>query len=676
MSAVVKGAGPMSSAETVASWRAIIGCLVLVACNEPVHSHESEDVQSPGPNQPAATDDAGTPGPPPSPTPETPSVPPPTRPDGGSDQVPAPRDGAIDMDDVDAGGGPAMGDAGPVGMEVDAGADAGDVDNDACDWEHPCPGADERCRAGHCEADPEAPPTGLERSVWSGRAGWIDSRDRTHFCTPDKHASGRGASSHFERVSSDGTRETLAAEPDGAQRLRLQCQRDVADASDAVIVTSGWSSDAEGDALELECPLDHPQLAYLVCQVVTSGWPAYVYAGTACGDGVSDLRAAPELVGQMLGDHYELTTSTTAKPLLNNTKAAGVIGTDLGYQFVAHGRLEIGFGDTWENESSIGGPLGLRGSVLAHTQDLDPSDGDGIAIDGWETMADRPAAAREIIPSIHGTLGVEEFTAIATSGVGLTEGDTHYRFLWFASIRNWDPFESIESTLAWSINGGDFVRGDQAPDFHPPRWPHATYFGPGAMWLDREAGMVYFVGVRTYVPESPLRIARVRATASALRDHLQYEYWTGERWQRPNRNDEYALASLEDTRADLMPGSHEQSNRPEYSLAYNAYAGRYVMIIQHDLAPFETESATDFQLWQAKDLTGPWQEVDSGDKLLRMGSDLYGAYMSEHLMRGGGRDMYFLMSEWNLLPLFLGQPYSVGLWQMGLARHTLHGCQL
>lgn len=552
-----------------------------------------------------------------------------------------------------------------------------------CASDRPCADPAQICQQGVClAAADEGPGPGIRPSAWSSRAGWVDEQDRTHFCTPQVEA--RGASpgdspgdspsqvtSRFEQVRSDGSPEPGGREPRGSQRLRAQCQRDAASSASAVFATSAWSSDDEDDLVSVQCPADFPYLAFAHCQVATTGVPAYVYSGTACGAGISGLGARPELLGQMFGARYELTTADTPKPLFNDTRAAGVIGADLGYQFFAQGRLHIGFGDTWENELMLPGPLGLRGTVLAYTRDLDPSD--GIVLEGWETMPDNPRAAREVIPSEHGILGLEEYTAIATTGVGLTEGETSYRFLWFAAIRDWDPFESIESTLAWSIDGGAFVRGDQQPEYHPPRWPHGSYFGPGAMWFDREHGMIYLFGVRTYVPEMPIRLARVRATPDALRDHLQYEYWTGSEWRNPDPADEYALAALDEPAANLIPGSMTQSNRPEISVAYNAFAGRYVMMLQNDLASFRNEEISDFQLWQSESITGPWSKVDIADGL-KLPGDLYGPYTSDHLVTAGGEDVYMLLSEWNLGTLLTGQPYSVGLWRMGLKRELIPGC--
>lgn len=387
--------------------------------------------------------------------------------------------------------------------------------------------------------------------------------------------------------------------------------------------------------------------------------------------GVLRISAKPVLSGQLIGDHVEIGGSSTA--LFNDTGAqAGVVGTDLGYQFLAQGRMYVGFGDTWENDLMVEGPLGLRGSVLANTRDFDPSDDNGIALEGWDMQPSKAHAAREVVQCPHDASG-GEFTAIASAGFGLTEGGVSYRFLWFVSVKGWTPsFTWNASSLAWSVNNAAFVRGDRATKSHAPVWPSDSYFGAGAIWVDREHGYVYFFGVRTYAG-SPVRVARVVAALSAVRDHLQYEYWTGRAWQRPDPGDEYALATGAMPAADLLPGSAQQSTRPEFSVAYNAYAGRWLMLVLNDATPLQNQPQTEFQLWQAEKPEGPWARVDTGDKLV-LGSGLYGPYTSDLLQTDGGRRVWFTLSDWNVLPAPLGQPYVVGLWSLQLERKLKPGC--
>jgi len=567
-------------------------------------------------------------------------------------------------------------DSGKLASPGDACAGDACTASAGCDADHPCGAPDSICVQAVCTPDPAAPPAAWLRSTWSGRVGLVDENDSTLWCTPvlpvaDDARAPATVTSQLDRVALDGTQQHAVGATQVAQRVLLRCSADVALSGPSTQVSSAWSQDGAQDRVSVRCPGSHPFLALAQCQIAAEGKPPFVYAGPTCGDGVSGLAQTAEVHGQLIGDHYEL--SAPGKPLFNNTGRAAVMGSDLGFQFLAQGRMYIGFGDTWENELSVPAANGFRGSILAYTHDFEPADENGIAIEGWETAPDRPEIATEVVRSVHDQSGNTEFTAIATSGFGLSEGSDHYRFLWFAAIKKWDPFTNNESTLAWSKNGAAFTRGDRAPDAHPARWPFESFFGPGATWVDREHGYVYFFGVRTYQPGFPIRLARVRATVSAVLDHLQYEYWTGSAWVHPDPKDEYALARLADPAADLVPGSAQQNNRPELSVAYNPYVGRFTMLLQNDATPFKDEAQTSFELWESASLEGPWQRADSGEHLV-LPPHLYGPYMSEQTLSDGGRDVFFALSDWNLQPLALGQPYVVGLWSARLERKLHRGC--
>jgi hypothetical protein len=570
------------------------------------------------------------------------------------------------------------------GRDGDGGAEsAGDAcsgacvpQSGACDDEHPCGAADTRCVDHVCTADPDAPPAAWARSPWSGRVGLVGDDDTTVWCTPALSGAGdeqtpATVTSQLDRVALDGTQRRATTASFAAQRVQLRCFADAAKTGPATLVTSAWSVDGQQDSVRARCPLAQPFGALAQCQLATEAKPPLVYAGPTCGDGTQRVAGKPAVRGQWIGDHYEL--STPNKPLFNNTGKVAVMGSDLGFQFLAQGRMYVGFGDTWENEASFPAANGYRGNVLAYSHDFEPADDNGIVLEGWETAPDRPNVAVEVVRSPHDQSGNTEFTAIAASGFGLTEGKDAYRLLWFAAIKKWDPFTTNESTLAWSRNLGPFTRGDRSADTHPPRWPFDSHFGPGAIWVDREHGYVYFLGVRTYQPAQPVRLARVRATRASVLDHLQYEYWTGSAWQHPDAKDEYALARSADPAFDLIPGSAKQNTRPELSVAYNPYVGRYTLMLQNDATPFDDEAETYLELWEAEAIEGPWKRADTGDALV-LPPHQYGPYLSEQTLSQGGRDVHFALSDWNLQPLTLGQPYVVALWNMTLDRRVRPGC--
>jgi len=546
----------------------------------------------------------------------------------------------------------------------------------ACDDDLPCATADTVCVDHVCTSDPSAPPAGWRRSTWSGRVGVVGDDDTTLWCTPalrttDNEKTPASVLSQLDRVALDGTQQQATTASFAAQRVQLRCFADAAKTGPATVVTSAWSLDAKQDSVGVRCPAAQPFGALPQCQLATEAKPPLVFAGPTCGDGTKGVATKPAVRGQWIGDHYEL--STPNKPLFNNTGKVAVMGSDLGFQFLAQGRMYVGFGDTWENEASFPAANGYRGNVLAYTHDFEPADDNGIAFEGWETTTERPNVAAEVVRSPHDQSGNTEFTAIGASGFGLTDGKDTYRFLWFAAIKKWDPFTTNESTLAWSKNLGAFTRGDKTADAHPPRWPFDSAFGPGAIWVDREHGYVYFLGVRTYQPGQPIRLARVRATAADVLDHLKYEYFTGKTWQHPDPADEYALARSADPAFNLIPGGERQHNRPELSVAYNPYVGRFTLMLQNDATPFNDEAQTYLEQWEAETIEGPWKRAETGDALV-LPPHQYGPYLSEQTLSQGGRDVHFALSDWNLLPLSLGQPYVVALWNMTLERHVRAGC--
>lgn len=514
-----------------------------------------------------------------------------------------------------------------------------------------------------------------DTSTWSGRVGTVGLDDKTMWCTPTiKTSGGRAyADSNFRLVTLDSTVPVVNnfVNPLAQQRVKLQCFANAALTGASTTVTSAWSTDGASDvATTALCPAAQPFGGYARCQITTALLPPYVYAGTNCGNGVTNLTANSQLRGQLTGAFREVNPLAPVTPLFNNTSTQAAIGgTDLGYSFLAQGNLYFGFGDSWENDLNFPGLWGLRGSVLARTTDFDPSDANGIAFQSWESVPFFSNVAREVVPCVHDYSGNSELTAIATAGFGLTEGFNQYRFVWYDSIRAWTPgFVANESSLAWSVNNGAYVRGDQQPLFHAPRWPWASKFGPGAIWVDRENGYIYFFGVRTYVAGNPVRLARVRAVSSAVVNHLQYEYWTGTQWQFPNPANEYALANLPSPAPDLISGT--RNPRPELSVAYDSFAGRFIMLIHNDADLYSDPGFNTFELWQASAVTGPWTQVVGATAKLPSIANLYGPYMSEHTMRGGGQDIYMSMSEWDVVL----QPYNVGLWKMSLTRATTTGC--
>jgi hypothetical protein len=415
--------------------------------------------------------------------------------------------------------------------------------------------------------------------------------------------------------------------------------------------------------------------------------------GDPCGNGVKEITLASGngYKGQVTGYVSELNFAASAGHKLFNQSVmttAQVHGTDLGYMFYSGGSLWSGYGDTWANDQLFPvAPTNLRGSILFSTQDLDPSDNNGLSFSSWIGNGN-PNFAKEVVPSCHNTpLGCNEVTAIATAGVGLSEGGTRYRVLWFDSIAGWVPFTSNVATLAWSVNGGAFSRADKtAPPGGTiaPQWSNTSHFGAGAIVHDRMGGWLYFFGQRPYQPNTPIRLARVPAKFASVMDRTKYEYWSGSDWVKNSQNplapsDGTYFGPIASSAANIIPASINAA--PEFSVAFDAYANRYLML----LVTNRWTNAAAVELWQSSYITGPWTKVTNGaSRLPRAGTTggtyfpynfFYGPYMSEHIMRGGGQSIYYQLSEWNGFPFPIAfGPYNTGLWTFNVTREPTAFC--
>lgn len=547
-----------------------------------------------------------------------------------------------------------------------------------------------------------------DASVWSTRAGSVDANEQTTWCTPSLVPAANGqpasASSRLQRIALDGTRVDDPTDRPLSQQLRLTCSG----AGGQTTVTSATAS----GRVSVQCPADKPNGSFLSCRLSSPSLEWYVYKGTDCGTGLpaksatsvaspSDVR----VLGQMTGGYWELPVNPpfqppALRPQFNDTCGnvsnliepracslttgmGGMVGgTDLGFSFLGGGRLHFGFGDTWAADVStpilLPTPVAHRGSVLFRSDDKDPAD--GIKFADYERTPAAPRVAMEVIESPHDPKG--EISAINLAGFSLRESGHTHRFLFFATIQNWTPGSTVVnySTLAWSVDGKvPFQRADRQTQYpNVPRWSGESSFGAGTIWVDRENGWIYLFGVRPYLPNSPVRLARVRARVSAVLDASQYSYWSGNGWS-PRMGDAVDIIS-----ADI-------NARPEISVAYSPHANRWIMLLvssPKDAVPKDGQ----MQIWQSPPLApgaewspaGKWEQVQT----VRAGGEtlpatptvpgLYGPYTGDHLLRRGGRDVYFLMSQWSTSTDTLwgrkDSPYNVGLWRMTLDRLAAPGC--
>jgi Domain of unknown function (DUF4185) len=543
-------------------------------------------------------------------------------------------------------------------------------------------------------------------SAWSASVGKIYDNDETAFCehTSSVSAGIFSVNAKFRRRGTDGN--VVAANPVAplAQlSIKMQCMNPL-----GVVVSSPES--AFGNTATLSCPAASAGV-YIKCRIRSQDSKPFTYGaggegaglrGDPCGNGIasigpSDSDSYPhpykgQVTGQrgsgLFGDPLsEMTFANKAdhrvfaSPLMTH---ANVYGTDMGFMFYYGGSLWAGYGDTWDVGWDGDDFPWKRGSVLFSTKDLTPAN--GLTLDSFESATFfGNVYAREVVPSCHNQLLCPEASAIPTAGFGLRDAGVGRRFLWFNSIAWWLPFISNGAGLAWE-DGNEFKRPDTSPwpipGKEPPRWTGTSHFGAGAIYQDRFDGYIYFFGVTAYAPNTPVRLARVKATFASVMDRSVYQYWDGAIWKTeadtapkwPSEPGTFLGA------ADII--KPEENVGPEFSVAFDAYANRYIMLIVHDRG---NASKARVQLWQSKAITGPWEKVTGGAQQWLPNTSMvggqypggffwfYGPYTSEQTMVDAGKNVYYQLSEWNGLPGT--KPYNTGLWGFRVNRHTSPNCQ-
>jgi hypothetical protein len=566
-------------------------------------------------------------------------------------------------------------------------------------------------------------------SQWADRVGVMNgSTDKFAWCTPGiDPANPRRVRSTFKVISSDANEASVVTHLSWAsQRVRAFCLPTVAGVA-MTTVTSDPSLDTPiancvpqvGDCTTALCPEDTAPW-FLQCQIDAQAQPSspgeYIYNGTDCGNGVAAINGV-EVVGQMTGAfaEYQAPQGFNSTPQWwHNTNTSGrVWGTDEGAMFVHRGKLNFVFGDTYDVETPLVPNLwdellqfpGWRSSVLARTQDFDPSN--GIQLTDWEKATPQSPSAMQLFRSDHDPFACEfgtqgECSAIPTAGFGLTSSDgVRYRFLWFTSIRTWDQtlltssFTANVLTLAVSLNEGPWIRlDDYAAALGVPNalWretPHGA-FGPGAIWFDRYNQRVYFFGIDTRNSLwGSIKLARVRSTPGEILDPTKYEYWTGTQWKAGTWQGSTWVSALPEA-TPIIPESTQVRPRSEISVAYNQHSGRWLLMLLNGVPRFG-HAAAHVELWQSPQpallqpaeivrggqpsdpdyATKIWTKVAGAGVLpgweapTTFGGAPYGPMMSDHLMPNGGSSVYFMLSQWHPI-------YNTHMWRYQVQRNAAH----
>jgi len=529
-------------------------------------------------------------------------------------------------------------------------------------------------------------------SIWSNGVGKILPSDENVWCSYSVSTVGGlyTLNAKFQKRGSTGALITDNY-TDATTKLmvKMQCKN---------LSTGGYgapiSSGTFANTAQIQCPTNTVG-DFVRCQIRSTDTNPFVYGngtynGDPCGDGILQISlpagASNGFKGQVSGQVSELNFRSFVNNALFNQSlmtSAQVHGTDMGFTFYAAGKLWAGYGDTWSNTQMTSvSPTYLRGSVLFSGQDLDPSDANGLTFSSYVNNGN-PNFAKEVVPCCHNNPNCNEVSAIPTAGFGIKDGANNYKVLWFDGIASWFPFTSRVASLAWSVNDGPWSRADQAFPFTGPRWEDNTHFGAGAIYHDKFGGsdmlggMIYFFGQQPYRFNAPIRLARVKADFASIMDRTKYQYWNGTAW---DSNPFFPLAPAQvgyyPSTADVIPASANAG--PEFSVAFNGYTNRYMMLL---VANRWTNNAA-VQLWESKNLTGPWSKITSGAGNLPNANTpggqwspynfFYGPYTNQQLNRAGGQNVYFQMSEWNGIPGF--RPYNTGLWTFNVSRKQTTNC--
>jgi hypothetical protein len=542
-------------------------------------------------------------------------------------------------------------------------------------------------------------------SIWSGAVGKILPTDETAWCAYDVTSLVPAkVTLKLQKRASNGTivQDGYADPNTTIVGGKMQCFNQAGTFSVLYQTTPGNPT--------IECPASFPIGANIRCKLNAGDSSPFVYGygtsslGDPCSSGIAGITAANEgsYKGQITGYVADLTYQPKSGPPfpfnVGVMQGGQVYGTDMGFTFYAHGLLWSGYGDTWANASKQAvSPTGTRGSVLYYGTDLDPSN--GLQFSSYVGAGISPDFfAREVIPSHHNATSNPaytppvEVTAIPSAGFGLKEGGKSYTVLWFDSIHHWilGGVVSNYSTLALSdvATGDIFVRGDSPtkpagmnlPIWNPPIWSRTSSFAAGAIYQDRYNGYIYLFGQNMDTPSAPIRLAKVEAKMASILDKTKYEYWggTAKGWEKasqfPNPLTPSELSHF-GTSADLIPGNVNAG--PEFSVFFDAYVNRFLMLLVRNRVQPRNNNV---EVWEASDITGPWQQKSQDFGNLPHGQMsggafwyFYAPYTSQQMLGGGGRTVYYQLSEFNTLP-FATSPYNVGLWSFDLSYIPKAGC--
>ncbi len=391
-------------------------------------------------------------------------------------------------------------------------------------------------------------------------------------------------------------------------------------------------------------------LSLLVAGCVTFGARSPAQSAPPFSLRVTGITQVAQLIGPTPGSPLA-GTAASAHSIVDTT-LWGVCGGDLGSLIVTKTVAYIALGDNYTTcPLGTGGPAGGLGPPdwRSNALGIIPNPGDfahGLRITKWYSLAGHHAA--EPIPSEHNAGDCQdtefpgcEVTTIPTYGF-VSQG---HLFLAYMSVHHWGP------PAVWDVNYSSFAMSADAGrtwtvERNKVKWGAKSNFAQVAVTPDPGGTHLLFYGI----PGGRFGAVKLMRTVNAWQSVLTpgaYRYFIGvDASGRPRWSSKAAAAV---TVAGAPVG--------ELSVIYDPGLKRWLMTYLQGGNDQIRPSSDDIVIRDAPHYWGPWSAPVTLVSHTRF-PGLYGAFMNPRFLSNGGKDVYFVMSEWG--------PYSVFWMRAGL----------
>jgi hypothetical protein len=330
---------------------------------------------------------------------------------------------------------------------------------------------------------------------------------------------------------------------------------------------------------------------------------------------------------------------------INNTLKWGVCGGDLGSLVYLNGAAFLTLGDNYTScPPGTGGPGNLGPpdwrsnavGIIANPANFQH----GLHITRWVSHDGKHAA--EVIPSAFNAGDCQdnetphcEVTAIPTYGFA-SQGSL---FLAYMSVHHWG------AASQWQVNYSSFaVSADAGRTWKVEKsrvqWGPRSNFAQVAVASDPDGTHLLFYGIPSGRFGS-VKLMRVANNTRSVLSKPAYQYFMGT-----------------DARGQLRWSSTEASatvvaGAPvgELSVIYDPGLKQWLMTYLQGGNDQVRQASDNIVIRSAPHYWGPWSTPETL-VLHDTFPGLYGAFMNPHFLGNGGRDVYFVMSQWGPYAVF------------------------